>query len=68
MIYGVGVDIEDVNRIKAVITGRERFIERFFSKSEIEMFVKKNFNPETVCGNFCAKGRNDNRRLQAYKG
>ena len=55
MIYGVGVDIEDVNRIKAVITGRERFIERFFSKSEIEMFVKKNFNPETVCGNFCAK-------------
>ncbi len=55
MIYGVGVDIEDVNRIKAVINGRERFIERFFSKSEVEMFSKKNFNPETICGNFSAK-------------
>ena len=42
MIYGVGVDIEDVNRITAVINGRERFIERFFSKAEIEMFSKKN--------------------------
>jgi len=55
MIYGIGVDIEEVGRIKAVMNGRESFIERFFSKAEAEMFAGKRFNPETVCGNFCAK-------------
>ena len=55
MIYGIGVDIEEVGRIKAVMNGRESFIERFFSKAEAEMFAEKRFNPETVCGNFCAK-------------
>lgn len=55
MIYGIGVDIEEVSRIKAVINGREMFIKRFFSKPEQELFEKKNFNPETICGNFCSK-------------
>ena len=43
MIYGIGVDIEEVSRIKAVIKGREGFIERFFSKAEGEMFAEKRF-------------------------
>ena len=55
MIYGIGVDIEEVGRIKAVMNGRESFIERFFSKAEAEMFAEKRFNPEPGCGNFCAK-------------
>lgn len=55
MIYGIGVDIEEVSRIKAVIKGKERFLERFFSDAECEMFAKKNFKPDTICGNFCAK-------------
>ena len=55
MIYGIGVDIEEVSRIKAVIKGRESFIERFFSKAEGELFAEKRFNPETICGNFCSK-------------
>ena len=55
MIYGIGIDIEEVSRMKAVISGRGRFLERFFSKEEYEMFEKKSFCAETVCGNFCAK-------------
>lgn len=55
MIYGIGVDIEEVSRIKAVIKGRESFIGRFFSKAEQELFAEKKFNPETICGNFCSK-------------
>ena len=55
MIYGIGVDIEDVSRIKAVIKGRESFIGRFFSNAEQELFAAKGYNPETVCGNFCSK-------------
>lgn len=55
MIYGIGVDIEEVNRIKAVIKGREKFLERFFSDAECEMFARRNFKPDTICGNFCAK-------------
>ena len=55
MIYGIGVDIEEVARIKAVINGRENFIQRFFSRDEEELFARKRFNPETICGNFCSK-------------
>lgn len=55
MIYGIGVDIEEVARIKAVIKGREEFIRRFFSRDEEELFARKKFNPETICGNFCSK-------------
>jgi len=52
MIVGIGTDILEISRIEKVY-GNERFIEKNFTESEIEMF--KNKKAETAAGNFCCK-------------
>ena len=54
MIYGIGTDITEVGRI-AEILPKTNFCKRFFSGKENEYFLKKNYNPQTVAGNFAAK-------------
>ena len=53
MLY-IGVDIENISRIEKSISS-PRFIERVFSKKEIELFKKRKFSPKTITANFCAK-------------
>lgn len=55
MIFGVGTDIVEVNRIKEIITRNVKFIDKVFSKNEIEYFKNKNFRPEYIAGRFAAK-------------
>lgn len=55
MIFGVGVDIVEIRRIKEAIDKHTNFIERIFSKNEIEYLKVRNLRPEFVAGRFAAK-------------
>lgn len=55
MILGVGVDIVEIRRIKEAISKHTNFIDRMFSKNEIEYLKSRNLRPEFVAGRFAAK-------------
>jgi holo-[acyl-carrier protein] synthase len=55
LILGVGVDIVEIRRIKEAIGKHTNFIERIFSKNEIEYLKVRNLRPEFVAGRFAAK-------------
>ena len=55
MIIGIGTDIIEIGRIEKVFKGTDRFLNRNFSKAEIEYFSKRNFKSETIAGAFSAK-------------
>ncbi|MHC6181145.1 holo-ACP synthase [Clostridium sp. JNZ X4-2] len=55
MIFGIGVDIVEIRRIKEAIGKHENFIDRVFSKNEIEYLKNRNLRPEFVAGRFAAK-------------
>jgi holo-[acyl-carrier protein] synthase len=51
----IGIDIIEIDRVKKSLDKRERFLERNFTKAEIDYFKSKNFKVETIAGNFAAK-------------
>lgn len=55
MIIGIGVDIVEIRRIKEAISKHANFIDRMFSKNEIEYLKSRNLRPEFVAGRFAAK-------------
>jgi len=52
MIFGVGCDIIEIERIANV---DERFLDKHFTEKEREIFLKKKNAHETVAANFAAK-------------
>lgn len=52
MILGVGTDIIEIERV-AKAAGSKRFLEKNFTKGELELFSEKKIN--TVAGNFACK-------------
>lgn len=55
MIIGVGVDIVEIRRIKEAIDRNDNFIEKLFSKEEIDYLNRRGMRPEYVAGRFAAK-------------
>jgi holo-[acyl-carrier-protein] synthase len=55
MIYGIGNDIIEIDRISQAMDRNPRIIDRLFSDREKAMLETKSFKPESVAGNFCAK-------------
>ncbi len=55
MIFGVGVDIVEIRRIKEAMDKHANFIDRIFSKNEIEYLKVRNLRAEFVAGRFAAK-------------
>jgi len=55
LIFGVGVDIVEIRRIKEAIEKHNTFIDRIFSKNEVEYLKNRNLRPEFVAGRFAAK-------------
>ena len=51
----VGIDSVEINRIKALIESKERFIERAFSLEEQKEFSKRNNKPQHIAAAFSAK-------------
>lgn len=55
MIFGVGIDIVEIRRIKEVLEEHSNFLEKNFSKNEMEYFKRRNLRPEFIAGRFAAK-------------
>lgn len=53
-MYSCGIDLVEINRIKKSLEN-PRFLMRYFSKEEIEMFQKRNYFVSSVAANFAAK-------------
>jgi len=55
MIYGVGADIVEINRIEEIVSKNINFLKRYFTANEIDFFDTYNLNPEKIAANFAAK-------------
>lgn len=55
MIIGIGTDIVEISRIKDAIEKNPNFINKLFSKNEIEYFKSRNLRTEFIAGRFAAK-------------
>jgi holo-[acyl-carrier protein] synthase len=55
LISGVGVDIVEIRRIKEGMDKHQGFMDKLFSKNEIEYLKSRNLRPEFVAGRFAAK-------------
>lgn len=55
MIIGIGVDIIEIKRIEDAILKNQLFINKIFTKREVEDLKVKNFKSESIAGRFAAK-------------
>ncbi|ERI94335.1 holo-[acyl-carrier-protein] synthase [Clostridiales bacterium oral taxon 876 str. F0540] len=55
MITGVGVDIVEIRRIKEAVERNDNFIDKLFSREEIDYLRSRGMRPEYVAGRFAAK-------------
>lgn len=54
MIKGIGNDIVEIGRIRKAIE-RPRFMEKYYTQKEIELYHSRNDNIEILAGNFAVK-------------
>lgn len=55
MIFGNGVDIVEIKRIKEILDKNPRFLSRNFSEEENLLFQEKQMKIETIAAGFAAK-------------
>lgn len=55
MIFGIGTDIVEINRISDILSKQDRFIYKIFTEEEIRILRSRNMRPEFVAGRFAAK-------------
>lgn len=55
MIMGIGIDIIEVSRIENAVSRNKKFLEKLFSKRELNYIASRNYNSSTIAGMFSAK-------------
>ena len=55
MIIGIGTDIIEIDRVKKAVDRNPRFLEKMFTKQEIEFFKSRKLKAETIAGSFAVK-------------
>ncbi|GAB6168514.1 holo-ACP synthase [Clostridium carnis] len=55
MIIGIGTDIIEIERIEKAVKRTPNFLEKLFTKRELELFRSKGMRAEVIAGNFAAK-------------
>ena len=55
MILGIGTDIIEIDRISRAIDNTPMFLEKIFTKMEIEQLTRSKLRVESVAGNFAVK-------------
>lgn len=55
MILGIGTDIIEIERIDRAINNTPMFLEKIFTKRELEELNKSTLRVESVAGNFAVK-------------
>jgi len=54
-ILGTGIDIIEIDRVKKAVARSSKFLDKVFTKNEIDYFTSRNGNPCHIAGNFAAK-------------
>ncbi len=54
-IFGIGIDIIEVSRIKMAATSKRNFINRIYSEKEIKLSERGEFRYEELAGRFAVK-------------
>lgn len=54
-IYGIGIDIVEVSRIKKIVKNHKNFLTKFFSQQEIDYCLKYKNKYERIAARFSAK-------------
>ncbi|WP_129598200.1 holo-ACP synthase [Anaerophilus nitritogenes] len=52
---GIGIDIIEIDRISNAICKNDKFLQRIFTKKEIEYFLSIDYRKNTIAGGFAAK-------------
>lgn len=55
MIYGIGTDIIEIERIQKALNRNLKLLDKLFSDAELLVLKEKNYKAESIAGNFCAK-------------
>lgn len=55
MIKGIGVDIVEIERIKAAVLKHESFVSKVYSEEEIIYIKSRGYRAETMAGLYAAK-------------
>jgi holo-[acyl-carrier protein] synthase len=55
LIFGVGIDIVEIRRIKKAIESNDKFLQKIFTAAELDYLKSRNLRPEYVAGRFAAK-------------
>ena len=55
IIYGIGTDIVEVDRIKTSLNRNLKILDKIFSPRELQILKSKDYKAESVAGNFSAK-------------
>ena len=54
-ILDIGIDIVEIERIEKALQRNKKFLDKLFTKDEIDYFKSKGLKTETIAGNFSAK-------------
>ena len=54
-ILDIGIDIVEIERVEKALQRNKRFLDKLFTKEEIDYFKSKGLKTETIAGNFSAK-------------
>jgi holo-[acyl-carrier protein] synthase len=55
MIFGIGTDIIEIERVNKAMSRSHRFIERLFTEQELEYYKKTDMKAQHIAGGFSAK-------------
>ena len=55
MIYGIGIDIIDVERVKKLISKKDKYLKKIYTETEIEYCEKFKRKEQEYAGRFSAK-------------
>ncbi|WP_270647843.1 holo-ACP synthase [Paeniclostridium hominis] len=54
-ILDIGIDIVEIERVEKALQRNKKFLDKLFTKEEIDYFKSKGLKTETIAGNFSAK-------------
>lgn len=55
MIFGIGTDIVEIDRVQQAVQKNPKLLERLFTPRELEYFKRRNMKAENIAGGFAAK-------------
>ena len=55
MIFGIGTDIIEIDRVKKAMQRTPAILNRLFTEYEIAYFISRNMNMQHIAGGFSAK-------------